>query len=53
MRCHECQAPAAYAPKHGSISIGLCEEHIKQYMASLDESHSLERLEHQLTTEIT
>lgn len=45
MRCHECGAPAAYAPEHESVRIGLCEEHIREYMATLERLDTLRALD--------
>lgn len=45
MRCHECGAEAAYTPEHGHVRVGLCEEHIRSYLASLEGASALRALE--------
>ena len=32
MRCHVCDAPAAYAAKSGGIRVGLCEKHLRAHL---------------------
>lgn len=45
MRCNECDEPAAYAPEHGNIKVGLCEEHFKEYIAAFERSFSIDEIE--------
>lgn len=44
MRCHECGAPATVAPEHDRVRIGLCEDHLRHYMAEFGQSPSLRAL---------
>lgn len=44
MRCHECNETAAYAPQHDGVRVGLCETHMREYMASLERSLSREAI---------
>lgn len=34
MRCHYCDAEAAYAPEYDGIRVGLCERHLKEFVES-------------------
>lgn len=45
MRCHVCDAPAAFAPEHEQVKVGLCRRHMRAYLAALDDAGSLQDLE--------
>lgn len=45
MRCHACDAPAAYAPRHRRVRVGLCEAHIRSTLAAMDRADALRDLD--------
>lgn len=44
MRCHECGAEAAYAPRTGHLRVGLCEGHLRERLAEFPEHAALAAL---------
>lgn len=45
MRCQVCGDVAAVAPEHDHVRVGLCEQHIREYMAELKRSPALRALD--------
>lgn len=37
MRCHYCDAGAAYAAESSGVKVGLCEEHLREFVSTCAE----------------
>ena len=44
MRCQDCGRPAVYEAQSHGVKVGLCEEHLRQRMATLSDAAALEAL---------
>ncbi len=42
MRCHYCDAEAAYAADSDGVRVGLCEEHLREFVATCADANLVE-----------
>jgi hypothetical protein len=53
MRCHYCDAEAAFAAEKDGLKVGLCTDHFRERMEELTDSAELSELEDKIDVDRT